>query len=185
MEKALVDIRIEVVYRYGRYVFRREVGSLPKLTIYVPDDLASDLETLKEADVAISTVCQRAVRGEARRLRLLRSAEDEIVTAARRLTLAGRRREEEFFQEGFARGRKWTLELAEPHELRTMERIINSEPAISDRWEAYDGTFDWLDADEFQHYEENEEWATFLAGFEDGAMQTYHAIRRVQIDDDE
>src|SRR3954465_9254901 len=67
-------------------------GVMPKITVYLPDDLATDV---KAAGISVSPICQRALEEEVKRMTLLRTwSGDERLAAARERPLATTAHEE-------------------------------------------------------------------------------------------
>lgn len=101
----------------------------PKLTIYVPPDLAAQV---KEADLNVSQVCQAALRAEVTERATLRSSEIDDVIARLRAT-----EDEEDARTARAQARwrrlgaKWAKERATLRELRAMLHLHPEVPWLT------------------------------------------------------
>jgi post-segregation antitoxin (ccd killing protein) len=97
-------------------------GAMPKVSVYLPDDLAKEVRSL---EIPLSPVCQRALREEVARMRVMTSIDDEgrleAAVARLRLTDEDRLTDEQERMEGRAQGRAWALEEATVDELRSLD----------------------------------------------------------------
>jgi len=90
---------------------------VPNVTIYLPDALADEV---KAARVAVSPICQEALRREVERMQLAARADDDVKAAARRLRAARSDEETAEIERGRTAGRAWALQRAMPSELEAM-----------------------------------------------------------------
>src|SRR3954464_8357190 len=82
---------------------------MPKITVYLPDDLATDV---KAAGISVSPICQRALEEEVKKMTLLRAwSGDERLAAARERLLATTAHED--IDHGRQQGREWALQMAD------------------------------------------------------------------------
>src|SRR6478735_12181027 len=94
--------------------------SVPKITVYLPDDLATDV---KAAGISVSPICQRALEEEVKRAALLRAwSGDERLAAARERLLATTAHED--LDHGRQQGREWALQMADQKELRRIASLV-------------------------------------------------------------
>ena len=92
---------------------------MPKVTVYLPDDLATDV---KAAGISVSPICQRALEEEVKRMTLLRAwSGDERLAAARAAT--GHAPKEDI-DHGRQQGREWALQMADQKELRRIASLV-------------------------------------------------------------
>ena len=83
---------------------------MPKITVYLPDDLATDV---KAAGISVSPICQRALEEEVKRMALLRAwSGDERLAAARERLLATTAHDD--LDQGRQQGREWALSVGRP-----------------------------------------------------------------------
>ncbi|MEJ7787362.1 MAG: type II toxin-antitoxin system CcdA family antitoxin, partial [Solirubrobacteraceae bacterium] len=90
-------------------------GQVPKVNVYLPDEMAAKV---REAQLSLSPVCQRAIREELDRLQAQRAATEDIEAVATRLraTISEEGAVQE--REGFEDGVRWAREWATASELR-------------------------------------------------------------------
>ncbi|MDX6644676.1 MAG: hypothetical protein QOK40_403 [Miltoncostaeaceae bacterium] len=92
---------------------------MPKVNVYLPGGLAA---AVREAGIAVSPVCQRALEKEVRRLKVKTSiGEDKLRAAAARLKGESDGRDDEKRQEGYEVGQRWALEEASPEDLEALD----------------------------------------------------------------
>lgn len=94
---------------------------MPKVTIYLPDQLAAEV---KAAGISVSPVCQRALEQEVRIMEATKINESEIREAAMRLRSEEADETRQAREDGTADGRRWMLHWAKPSELRRMESVM-------------------------------------------------------------
>ena len=88
---------------------------MPKVNIYLPDELADEV---KAAKLSLSPVCQRAIREELGRMQAREAATRDIKGVAARLKATIADEEREDMESGHGEGVKWAREYATAAELQ-------------------------------------------------------------------
>ena len=127
---------------------------MPKINVYLPDELA---EEVKLASVAVSEVCQRALREELLRVKVATAIGDDARLKAAAERLKASRESEEAGREadGRSAGMSWAFERAEYGELEALARLADES---------------WLRVDV-----DDESWPTLYGELEDLRMRSLHA----------
>jgi post-segregation antitoxin (ccd killing protein) len=116
----LTDRRAEMLLTWGYlgciplpYPHKEE--AVPKVNIYLPDDLADEARAAK---LSLSPICQRSIREELDKVHAKQAATSDLKAVAARLndTIAEEEREQQ--REGHDDGVKWAREYATATELR-------------------------------------------------------------------
>jgi post-segregation antitoxin (ccd killing protein) len=132
---------------------------MPKVNIYLPDDLADEA---RKAKLSLSPVCQRAIRKELHDVKIKESATSDIEKVAARLNTTIDEEEAELRDYGRKDGIEWARESATASELRI---VVEEGQAPESAWEsirsgveAYEGRplIDWSDGTPY--------WRGFCAG---------------------
>lgn len=92
------------------------------MNVYVPDEL---LFRVRAEDIAVSTVCQRALEGDVEARALARSATKNLRAVAERLRRTEDARQAQQYREGYAFGVAWAQEVAGLDELRRVDRAAD------------------------------------------------------------
>ena len=154
---------------------------MPKITVYLPDDLATDV---KAAGIAVSPVCQRALEEEVKKETALRALrDDERLAAARERLLATTATED--LDLGRQQGREWALQMADQKELRRIAALVEGQlwyPGATWDEKAFDNKDEWPTAAAWLYgpkteFDDPEDWAAFLDGFVLGAAEVWDAIK--------
>ena len=154
---------------------------MPKVTVYLPDDLATDV---KAAGISVSPVCQRALEEEVKKMSALRAWHgDDRLEAARERLLATTADED--LDHGRLQGREWALRVAEQKELRRITAWVEGHdwyPGQTWEAQAFGNKDQWPTAAEWIYgreteLEEPEDWDAFLDGFVLGAADVWDAIK--------
>jgi len=90
---------------------------MPKLTIYVPDEL---LAAVREAELSISPICQRALQREVQRVQAMRTATADIERVVERLRNTIAEEAVNDYQQAFEMGADWARSTATLSELRSV-----------------------------------------------------------------
>ena len=155
---------------------------MPKITVYVPDQLA---ERLTDATVNVSAICQEALTAELDRTDALRQlyTDDRLAAARQRLAETSVETEQDEYENGKEDGREWAIEEATHRELRLLELWTTGGGWPGPRFPEVDGqsfpTLEgWMD-----HYTDRYDRAmldrhAFFRGFAEGAVEALHAINR-------
>ena len=88
---------------------------MPKVDIYLPDDLA---EEARAAKLSLSPLCQRAIREKLHEMKVRKPATSDIKTVAKRLNDTISEDEAKRYQKGLADGSEWAGEFATADQLR-------------------------------------------------------------------
>ncbi len=92
---------------------------MPKVNVYLPDDLA---EQVKRLAVPVSATCQHALTQEVRRMEALRTATTDIEATAKRLRGTVEEQDTEHRQDGLEAGTEWAKTYATWSELEDLVR---------------------------------------------------------------
>ena len=127
---------------------------MPKINVYLPDELA---EEVKLAAVAVSEVCQRALREELLRVKVATAIGDDarLKAAAERLKATRESEEAGRQADGHSAGMSWAFERAEYGELEALARLADES---------------WLRVDV-----DDESWPTLYGELEDLRVRSLHA----------
>lgn len=93
---------------------------MPKLNVYVSDSLA---ERIRNTNIAVSSVCQRALEQEVRRMEALRTASDVAINIVERLRMNESRPDSDDSMresEGYEVGTRWARDVASSLELAAL-----------------------------------------------------------------
>lgn len=90
---------------------------MPKVTIYVPDEL---LAAVREAELSMSPICQRALQREVQRVQAMRTATVDIERVAERLRKTIAEEAVNDYQQAFEMGADWARSTATLSELRSV-----------------------------------------------------------------
>ena len=153
---------------------------MPKVTIYVPDEL---LSAVREAEVSMSPICQRALQREVQRVQAMRTATTDIERVAERLrkTIAAEAAND--YQQAFEMGAEWARSAATFSELRSVVEEAFRQAGLDGpgRFLAkVQGVYDHLDsieAEEGGRYSLSLGSEEFARGFVDGAKAVYHEVQ--------
>jgi hypothetical protein len=154
---------------------------MPKVTVYLPDDLATDV---KAAGISVSAICQRALEEEVKKASALRAWHgDDRLNAARERLLATT--VDEDLDHGRLQGREWALQVAEQKELRRIAAWVEGHDWYPGKvWDAkaFDNKDQWPTAAQWIYgpkteLEEPDDWDAFLDGFVLGAADVWDAIK--------
>jgi len=154
---------------------------MPKITVYLPDDLATDV---KAAGISVSPICQRALEEEVKRAALLRAwSGDERLAAARERLLATTAHED--LDQGRQQGREWALQMADQKELRRIASLVEGSdwyPGATWDVKPFKNTDEWPTAAAWLYgpnteFEDPADEDAFLDGFVLGAAEVWDAIK--------
>jgi post-segregation antitoxin (ccd killing protein) len=154
---------------------------MPKITVYLPDDLATDV---KAAGISVSPVCQRALEEEVKKMKALRAwRDDERLAAARERLLATTAHED--LDLGRQQGREWALQMADQKELRRIASLVEGQvwyPGATWAAKPFDNKDEWPTAAAWLYgpkteFDDPDDWEAFLDGFVLGAAEVWDAIK--------
>jgi post-segregation antitoxin (ccd killing protein) len=161
---------------------------MPKLTIYLPDQLAADV---KAAGISVSPVCQQALQQEVRVMATRQITDAEISAAAKRLISEEGDEAREARSQGTSDGRRWALHWASPAELRRLEAQVGNGPleyripvyesqgfSEDDSDAPFDSIRQMLQNDDTQPDFGDEAGFEYWDAFEGAAMDTYDEISK-------
>lgn len=150
---------------------------MPKVNVYVPDELLAEV---RAADIAVSTVCQEALEAEVRRRNAVAGADEDLLAVAARLVEADAAEQRRAHEDGLAFGIWWARGYATRAELEVVDRAVGrgwmvqyrSVPtmigALMRRYDEPDvASDDWLDG----------ERSSFDRGVLVGAADVYRAVK--------
>ena len=154
---------------------------MPNVTIYLPETLADEV---KAARLAVSPICQEALKREVERMQLATTAKDDVKAAARRLRAARGEEENATVERGRAAGRAWALQRAMPSELESACELASEwwlsigvpDEGVPDAWptlyEELATVTPGVDPDERYPIERT----TFMVAFFESAADAYRQI---------
>jgi post-segregation antitoxin (ccd killing protein) len=154
---------------------------MPKITIYLSDELATDV---KAEGISASPICQRALEEEVQRVKTLRAWHgDDRLAAARERLLATTADED--LDLGRHQGREWALQRADQKELRRIASLVEGSdwyPGGSWGEKPFDNKDEWPTAAAWLYGPETEldapeNFEAFLDGFVLGAAEVWDAIK--------
>jgi hypothetical protein len=103
-------------------------GKMSEVTLYLPDELA---EHVKEHDLPIYQICQRALQREVLRIRVRQSASSDLDAAVARLSQSKVERDEARFAEGHDVGMKWAHDRASVDELDKVTKLADDDNVMT------------------------------------------------------
>ena len=140
---------------------------MPKVNIYLPDELA---EKARAAKLSLSPICQRAIQRELNKMKLEQDATGEIAAVAARLNATVDDQEAEEYRRGRGDGIAWARDYATADELRDV--VENFEPGRGDAFDR-DHSLAQFTSDKEQtraarvRHEDSPHWRGFVAGAEE------------------
>ncbi len=149
---------------------------MPKVNVYLPDDLAEDVTT---TGIALSRVCQRALREEVRMAHLREGLREDLQAVARRLRRLERGDQRRQRSEGYADGLRWAREEATLKELKAIDRTAAHDGSLAaDRLPTLTRYFmAHYDADPPDPGDEHDpEVSAYIAGLFAAAADIYRAV---------
>jgi hypothetical protein len=96
---------------------------MPKITIYVPDDLKAAMDAVESQQPNWSAFAQEAFRLECRRLANRKGSKGKMDTVVERLRASKQKFENEENAKGHAAGRAWAMQGAEYDELERLNAL--------------------------------------------------------------
>lgn len=150
---------------------------MAKVTIYVPDQL---LSAVREAEVSMSPICQRALQREVQRVQAMRTATTDIERVAERLRKTVAEDAANDYRQAFEMGADWARSAATYSELRSVveEAFRQDGLAGPGRFLAkIQGVNDYLDGIEGGHSLLSLSSEEFARGFVDGAKAVYREVQ--------
>ena len=121
---------------------------MPKITIYVPDDLKAEMDAAEKFEPNWSALAQEAFRLECGRLKNRKRSKGKMEAAIERLRKSKERVENEEVVQGHRAGREWATNEAQYDEL---ERVAKWHSGIQNeviaQWNAPFGAGGWLYAE--------------------------------------
>jgi len=141
---------------------------MPKVNVYLPDDLA---ERVKQLAVPISATCQQALTQEVRRMEAVAEATTDLEATAERLRGTIEDQDKEHRQDGREDGIEWARTWATWSELTDL-----------DRW---DGDIRLDDGHSLSDFIEDRDhrdiefstWEPYWQGFMEGALEVRDKVR--------
>ena len=154
-------------------------GEMPKVTIYVPDEL---LAAVREAELSMSPICQRALQREVQRVQAMRTATVDIERVAERLRKTIAEEAVNDYQQAFEIGADWARFTATLSELRSVveEAFRQNGPDGPGKFlSRLAGVHDHLasiETEEGGKYSLRLSSREFARGFVDGAKTVYREV---------
>lgn len=145
---------------------------MPKVNIYLPDDLAADA---RAAGLSLSPIAQRAIRAEVDATRAREAASRDIKAVVERLRETIEKEDHMARKDGYNDGVEWARKYATADELRHI--VVDWEPGVGGDLE--DHTIVPFTAsktgDNFVSVR-HEEGSAYWLGFVDGASKVYEQV---------
>lgn len=160
---------------------------MPRRNVYFDDELD---QAIREHDLRLSEICQRAVRAEVRTLRVAALNDAEVARAAERLAADRSAQRAETHRLGMDVGSQWAREKATwdelsfwfaPHNGRVRDLVVLSDDhslrdwivsfGMGRDWDVHPDDYETLDRDN-----------PFEAGIIDGATQVLRAVKPLMED---
>ncbi len=92
---------------------------MPRVNVYLPDELA---ESVRQLDISVSPVCQRALEQEVRKVQAAKEASSDLEHVAARLRGDQQRDAKAQYTDGFEAGTRWAKDHATLTELEDIIR---------------------------------------------------------------
>ena len=105
---------------------------MPKVTIYVPDDLKAEMDAVEDQEPNWSALAQAAFRAEVSRLSNRKRSAGKMNAVIERLRASKHASEDADLVAGHAAGREWAMNRAEYDELRRVAAV--EEPPTGYEW---------------------------------------------------
>lgn len=115
---------------------------MPKLNVYVPDDLKAEMDAVEGQEPNWSAVAQEAFRLECARLANRKRSGGKMDAAIERLRASKQRLTNQDKLDGAASGRQWALEDAEYDELERLRKATDGEGGLFGPPD-YNGEYAW------------------------------------------
>jgi hypothetical protein len=157
---------------------------VPKITIYVPDDLKAAMDRVEALEPNWSGLAQSAFRIEIERLQHQKRSKGKMDAVIERLRASKQKRESKDRVDGYKAGQKWAMEAAEADFLERVSRWTVPETPQVELWRYLSGVLagndDWMDDDAADFWER---WAgkrapsdEFIEEFAAGASAVWFAV---------
>lgn len=153
---------------------------MPKVTIYVPEEL---LSAVRAAGVSMSPICQRALDREVHRVQAIKTATVDIERVAERLRKTIAEEAASDYRQAFEMGAEWARSTATFSELRSVVEEAFRQAGLDGpgRFLAkVQGVHDYLDDIEMEEgggYSLRLGSEEFARGFVDGARAVYREVQ--------
>lgn len=153
---------------------------MPKVNVYLPDELAADVQRL---GIQLSSICQRALREEVLRMATMQSVgEEQVARAVERLRLSANVEGETNWSQGKRSGRQWALQTAKHGELENLDDTFPAGELVhQDRCLQIAKDIDYHDVEAWPTLyfwlEDTNPKLNWLAGFVDGALEVWDEVR--------
>jgi len=152
---------------------------MPKVTIYLPDQLA---EAVRDADIPLSAVCQKALDQEVHKVQASKEASSDLEQVAARLKQTRADKEQLDYGQGYELGVRWAKEKATEAELAWAAELAQ-ERWISVGVHADNSLLRFLEAELDLTFNRGGAWRVelwqpdpFKAGLFEGAAEVYRQV---------